>query len=136
MAYIDTSGSLWIWGLITIGDGNKKEYYDRVAPYKVMDNIKEVSLGGCESHVMALDNNGVLYIWGSNLYDQLGLSNYEYSTVPKRLMSGVKHIYAGDRGSYVIKEDNTLWFWGTFYKSEKKKVYKSPIKIADNVIMV
>ena len=85
---------------------------------------------------MALDNNGVLYIWGSNLYDQLGLSNYEYSTVPKRLMSGVKHIYAGDRGSYVIKEDNTLWFWGTFYKSEKKKVYKSPIKIADNVIMV
>lgn len=86
-----------------------------------MDNIKEVSLGGCESHVMALDNNGVLYIWGSNLYDQLGLSNYEYSTVPKRLMSGVKHIYAGDRGSYVIKEDNTLWFWGTFYKSEKKE---------------
>ena len=54
-----------------------------------MDNIKEVSLGGCESHVMALDNNGVLYIWGSNLYDQLGLSNYEYSTVPKRLMSAL-----------------------------------------------
>lgn len=94
-----------------------------------MDNIKEVSLGGCESHVMALDNNGVLYIWGSNLYDQLGLSNYEYSTVPKRLMSGVKHIYAGDRGSYVIKEDNTLWFWGTFYKSEKRKFTKVRLKL-------
>lgn len=139
VAYIDTSGNLWMWGYNNwscIGDGGQKKYYNRTEPYKVMDNIKEVSIGGSECHTMALDNDGNLYVWGSNYYNQLGISNLKSAKVPQLRMSGIKHIYAGDRGSYVIKEDDSLWFWGSFYKNGTLKTYASPTKIMDNVIMV
>lgn len=139
IAYIDVNGSLWMWGYNDwgcIGDGNKKSYYDRNEPYKVMDNIKEVSCGGAESHTMALTNDNVLYVWGSNFYGQLGLKNVESSYTPVKIMSDVKHIQAIERGSYAIKNDGTLWFWGSMIESSTVKRYPEPIKIADDVIMV
>lgn len=141
IAYIKEDNSLWMWGHNNwgcIGDGNKNNYIYRLFPHHVMDNVQEVSMGGAEGHTLALTSDNVLYGWGSNLYNQLTVDATDLYTQPVKLMDGIKQIHAGDRSTYVIKEDNSLWFWGNLEVDTAPYYveYKTPIKIADDVLMV
>lgn len=141
IAYIKEDNSLWMWGHNEwgcIGDGNKNNYIHRLLPHHVMDNVQEVSMGGVEGHTLAITSDNVLYGWGSNLYNQLTDDATDIYTQPVKLMDGIKHIYAGNRLTCVIKEDNSLWFWGSLEVESAPFLvkYKTPVKIADDVLMV
>jgi alpha-tubulin suppressor-like RCC1 family protein len=120
-AAIKTDGTLWTWGLTTVGRlGNAVTTGNISTPVTTFaggTNWKQVSSGG--SHTIALRDDGVnkeLYVFGNNLSQQLGtnvfLEMYRSPGLIFGSSSDWKQINAGSTHSTAIKTDGTLWVWG------------------------
>lgn len=117
-AAIKTDGSLWVWGNTyygQIGNGTKGSASNsaQTTPLRLMENVKEVSLG--EYHSAAVKNDGSLWLWGSNTYGQIGnfktadqLEPLEISLDGQR----VKTVCLAQRYSIAITESGSLYTWG------------------------
>ncbi|QHV97897.1 RCC1 domain-containing protein [Spirosoma endbachense] len=138
--FIKTDNSLW-----AVGDNNKGQLGDgasnlgtiRSTMYKIMNDVKAVSLGWSHSLIIKMDNS--LWVTGSNDYGELGDgSTYASRSTPIKIMDDVQAVAAGTNFSLVLKTDNTLWAMGDNRKlqlgSDKlpAKVTK-PVQVATNV---
>jgi len=109
-AAIATDGSLYMWGSNEFGQLGNSTTESSSVPIKIMDNVKEVSLG--EYHSGAITNNGSLYMWGENWDAQLGDGTRNDSSTPIKIMEDVEIISLGSDHSAAITTDGNLYTWG------------------------
>ena len=92
------------WG--ELGDGTNE---DKNTPVKIMENVKNVNLGGACNGAITEDGN--LWMWGWNSRGELGDGTNNHRNTPVKVMENVKEISLGDHNG-AIKEDGSLWMWG------------------------
>jgi len=136
-AAIKNDDSLWTWGYnydgLFLGDSEGK---NRSIPLKIMEDVKDVSIGLC---CAAIKNDGSLWTWGLNGSGELGDNSTVDRKLPKKIMEGVKKVEVGGSKIAVIKEDNSLWTWGWAGNNGEQlgdgtsQSRSIPVKIMDNV---
>lgn len=121
-------------------DGDNAQEYYRV-PVKIMDDVKQVSIG--TGHILVVKTDNTLWAWGNNSYKQLGYTSYSTvfkETKPKKVMDDVTYAAAGYSTSYVIKSDGSLWGFGANEYGEMGGISDSyavlPTKIMDDIVKV
>ena len=139
-AAIKTDESLWTWGSGEGGQLGTGLTSDSLSPVKIMDSVRDVSLG--ENSGLAIKTDGSLWMWGSG-YAGNGEGYAEYAT-PVKVMDNViwARAEAVDGVAFAIKSDNTLWAWGNnrggLVGNGKRDSYSGeqtalvPVKILDN----
>lgn len=133
---LKTDGSLWAWGdnrAGQLGDGTKSY---RQNPVKVMDDVRQVSVG--RQHTMAIRNDGSLWAWGDNGDGQLGDGTQTQRSTPVKIMDDVRQVSAGGLHTMAVRNDGSLWAWGnnTFGEIGNGVEFSqplSPVKVMDNV---
>ena len=136
---IKEDGSLWMWGdngYGQLGDGTNGTYAARKhSPVKVMENVKEISLGN--AHSGAIKEDGSLWMWGGNNKGQLGDGTNEDKNTPVKIMENVKNVNLGVLCSGAITEDGNLWMWGANDKGQlgdgTNEDKNTPVKFMENV---
>ena len=128
-------------------------------PYKVGDNAVAVSAGNDEQMGM-LKKDGSLWTWGLGSYSGLGYNisylgdeyftqeGYTYpngvpgslksaTNKPKQIMTDVKAFSMTQYGGMAIKNDNSLWYWATYYDPTVAPItgreIPGPTKLLNNV---
>ncbi|MCI8440169.1 MAG: hypothetical protein HFF73_11775 [Oscillospiraceae bacterium] len=126
-AYLDGSGTLWMWGSNTTGELGAGNRESSSVPVRVMDGVTAVSLGNGVSAALKTDKS--LWMWGSNYHGQLGTkgsgdvnigggnnadhaSKHYIHTTPVKVMDDVASVQAGSYYTAAIKTDGSLWMWG------------------------
>jgi len=142
---IKTDGTLWSWGLNTLGQlGNgNRTYYSSPIQVGSLTNWKSVATSN-DSSSFAIKTDGTLWAWGSNACGELGLnysiSAYYSSPVQVGSLTNWKQVSAGggqaaadSTNVLAIKTDGTLWAWGYNDDGElgngNKTYYSSPIQV-------
>ena len=126
LAYIDNNDALWLWGS-DCSDLLGAEY-----PVKVMDNVKQVSIGGWGGNVAcigAVKKDGSLWTWGVNKYGNLGSGDGSDRSEPAKIMDNVASVSMGEGLCAAVKTDGSLWTWGEKDPSGNNL----PSKVMDNV---
>jgi len=139
---LDISGSLWAWGDNVGGQLGDGTITNKLAPVKVLDNVK--SFSGGDVHTLAIKTDGSLWAWGDNTYGQLGIgdgTNIRSNKItPIKVMENVVSVSAGEYHTLAIKNDGSLWAWG--YNGygqlgDGTTIDKlTPVKVMDNVVSV
>ena len=113
---IKTDGTLWTWGLNTLGQLGHNDRTSRSSPVQVgtLTNWKQVSVG--KNHTLAIKTDGTLWGWGRNDWGQLGigLSGAAHRSSPVQIgtLTNWKTVDCGENVVAAIKIDGTLWTWG------------------------
>jgi alpha-tubulin suppressor-like RCC1 family protein len=116
MAAIKTDGTLWIWGLGTIGrlgDATLTSTSTPVTTFAGGTNWKQVSCGN--AHTAAIKTDGTLWAWGFGSNGRLGDATLTSTSTPVTTFAGGtnwKQVSAGGQHTAAIKTDGTLWTWG------------------------
>ncbi len=158
-------GSVWTFGT-DFNHGYYREPMSSVyrhdgseTPYKVGDNAVAVSIGN-EKQMGMLKKDGSLWTWGFGTYSALGYNvaylgdeyfmqeGFSYpdgvpaslrsaTCKPKMIMTGVKAFAMAQYGGMAIKNDNSLWYWGSYYDPtiapDPDHEIPGPTKLMDNV---
>lgn len=124
--YIDSSGTLWGFGMSYSGGLSYIDVYDfdlydyekslenYVSPVKLGEDFVSVKAGDT---VLGLKSDGSLWGWGSNEYGQIVKGGDEYILSPVKLAENVKDYEFSYGAVYVIYNDGSLWFWGHPYSA-------------------
>jgi alpha-tubulin suppressor-like RCC1 family protein len=114
---IKTDGTLWIWGIGTLGRlGNgitSGAVRTPVTTFAGGTNWKQVISGGY--HTAAIKTDGTLWTWGNNFQGQLGINDTTIRSTPVTTFAGGtnwKQVSGGNYHTTAIKTDGTLWTWG------------------------
>ena len=119
---IKSDGSLWNWGgRDKFGALGRAAKGKDLGPGKVMDNVKDASLGAFHNAILTAD--GTLWLTGQNDWGQLGNGGtgkafendyvaFNYEPLPVKTMTGIVAIDAGDKATMAIDENGSLWGWG------------------------
>ena len=106
-AYLDGSGTLWMWGSNTTGELGAGNRESSSVPVRVMDGVTAVSLGNGVSAALKTDKS--LWMWGSNYHGQLGTKG-----------SGDVNIGGGNNADH----------------ASKHYIHTTPVKVMDDVASV
>ncbi|MBQ8301122.1 MAG: hypothetical protein IJX57_04080, partial [Clostridia bacterium] len=138
---IKNDNTLWAWGGNQIGQLVDGTTEDRLAPVKVMDDVKKIDHRYDETvQWFALKTDDTLWGWGVNYSGTLGVGrdrvNFEE---PVKIMNDVKNVFADNYDmTFAVKQDGSLWGWGVNYENSlgvnsDEEYVMSPTKIMDNV---
>jgi alpha-tubulin suppressor-like RCC1 family protein len=113
---LKTDGTLWSWGLNSIGQLGVNNTTSRSTPVTTLlggTNWKSISGGGF--HTISIKTDGTLWNWGRNLEGQLGVNNTTSRSTPVTTLLGGnnwKSIACVNFHTIALKTDGTLWSWG------------------------
>jgi alpha-tubulin suppressor-like RCC1 family protein len=113
---IKTDGTLWMWGLNTLGQLGDNSVTNRSSPVQTVStgtNWQQVMCG--YSTTAAIKTDGTLWLWGNNVSGGLGTNDIVHRSSPVQTVSGGtnwKQVTLGINYSAAIKTDGTLWLWG------------------------
>lgn len=120
-AAVTSDGSLYTWGANAggqLGLGTF-DFEDHPTPTKVMDNVKDVVIGGgyidqYGAFTAAVTNDGKLYIWGNQGQGIFGdTDNSTTNEAPKvQVMDDVVAVAAGGEHILAQKADGSFWGFG------------------------
>ena len=113
-AAIDTSGSVFTWGLNTSGQLGLGDNIPRSSPVQVgSSSWTSISIGKQGSITAAIRNDGGLFMWGLNTNGELGQSDLIDRSSPVQIgTSSWSVVSVGNNNVVAIKSDGTLWSWG------------------------
>ncbi|MCL1975847.1 MAG: S-layer homology domain-containing protein [Firmicutes bacterium] len=106
---VKSNGSLWAYGLNTMGQIGDGTIDSKEAPVKIMDNVLGAAAG--EGKSLAVTSDGSLWAWGR----WIGNS-------PQKIMENVQAVNIDIAGSVpvVLTADGVLWEWDFFNEKAKK----------------
>ena len=113
---IKTDGTLWSWGINTVGTLGLSDTINRSSPVQVgaLTNWFKVSMGQGGAHCSAIKTDGTLWTWGYNNFGQLGHNNVLTYSSPKQVgaLTNWTSVSSGQNFVGAVKTDGTLWTWG------------------------
>lgn len=132
---LKTDGTLWLWGANDSGQLGLGDYGDdkfRLAPVKVLDDVKDFSLG--YSHALALKNDGSVWAWGYG--HSIGKASNH--TTPLRILDGdIVEIKAGYRHNIILDSNGDVYCFGSnLYRQigiGSTSDYEAPYKVMGGV---
>jgi alpha-tubulin suppressor-like RCC1 family protein len=112
---IKTDGTLWSWGVNTVGQLGDGTVTAKSTPVQVgtATNWKQVTAGS--TYTLAIKTDGTLWSWGQNSNGQLGDGTIAVRVIPTQEFTSStnwKQVEAGSGHTVAIKTDGTLWAWG------------------------
>ena len=109
-AGIDSTGSLWTWGMNTIGQaGIGSAGATPAAPQKFAGATGFRSVVTSDDRGYAIDSKGDLWVWGRNDKGQLGLGNTNQVMTPTRIAnSRTMSVAAGKDNVFMLGMDGSL----------------------------
>lgn len=114
---IRADGTLWAWGINTMGMLGTGDLMDRPTPVQIGTDTDWVSVVSGSFFRLALKRNGRVYAWGFAQDGELAGAGPQQGMVLQPTLipelSGVISIGAGDFHGLAIKSDRTLWAWGS-----------------------
>lgn len=117
-AALTEDGCLYAWGANGRGQlGQGNDDTDSFTPVKVMENVRDFSVGDC--CIGAITEDGSLYTWGENYNyfletgGQIGNGTTDDALKPVKIMDNVKTIDFGSYYAGAITEDGSLYMWGS-----------------------
>jgi predicted CxxxxCH...CXXCH cytochrome family protein len=122
---LKSDGSVWGWGLNSVGELGDNSTTQRNLPVQVYglgpgSGVIAIAAGG--DHSLALKSDGSVWGWGYNYSGQLGDGTFSNQRiVPIKIFdagSGVMAIAGGNSHSVALKSDGSLWIWGSNYQGE------------------
>jgi alpha-tubulin suppressor-like RCC1 family protein len=125
---IRTNGTLWAWGLNSVGMLGDDTITNRSSPVLVVGGFTDwcqVSAGYV--HSVAVRTNGTLWAWGCNDSGRLGNNTTTNRSSPVSVVGGFTdwcQVSAGGDHSLAIRTNGTLWAWG----------YNGAGRLGDNTI--
>jgi len=123
-AAIKTDGTLWTWGINTLGQLGDNTTINKSSPVQTIasgSSWQQVSAGGSNNgganpgHMMAIKTDGTLWTWGYNDSGQLGDNTTINKSSPiQTVAAGAtwSQVSAGYYTSSATKTNGTLWTWG------------------------
>lgn len=127
---IKQDGSLWFWGKDKYSLDQKVSY----TPQKVMDNVKQIALGGLR--MLALKTDGTVWSWGKRSDDEPGYDKKAPFATPEKLLENAVSVYANEYAFGAITNEADLYMWGSNARGmvgtgEATSFYPNPVKITD-----
>jgi alpha-tubulin suppressor-like RCC1 family protein len=116
-AAIKTDGTLWTWGLGSVGRLGTNDLTNRSTPVTTFaggTDWKQVSSGSF--HTAAIKTDGTLWTWGNGTNGRLGTNDTTTRSTPVTTFAGGnnwKQVSASINHIAAIKTDGTLWTWGS-----------------------
>ena len=136
-AAIQSNGTLWSWGLNTLGTLGLSDNTNRSSPTQIggLSIWTQVALGA--AHGAAIQSPGTLWTWGSNSYGQLGNNTTTISSVLSPVQIGALSNWAQVACGYyhttAIQSNGTLWAWGLnqlgALAQNNTQPYSSPVQV-------
>lgn len=119
-AAVTEDGELYSWGFTGYYTGLETQYFEYApiggggvaAPTKIMDNVKQVSMGKFGG--AAVTEDGDLYTWGYNGRGLVGNGTTVDQRTPVKIMSNVIQVTVSNRDAvaFAVTEDGYLYGWG------------------------
>jgi alpha-tubulin suppressor-like RCC1 family protein len=104
------NGNVYGWGEDKKGQLGLVPNQDRLKPYHMFSNIKQIV--SVNLHTLALTYDGILYLMGDNKYGQLGNESETYYRVPIKIDMKFTQIATISGISMGMKEDGQCYIWG------------------------
>jgi alpha-tubulin suppressor-like RCC1 family protein len=112
---IATNGSLWSWGINSLGQLGLNDQNNRRFPVQIGTASNWTQSAGGQSYTVAINSAGELWSWGNNSFGQLGDPGYRGTiTSPIQTASSVlwKQFACGYHYSIALNSNGTIWGWG------------------------
>jgi alpha-tubulin suppressor-like RCC1 family protein len=109
-AALKTNGSVYVWGLNTLGQIGDGTNISKSSPVQVVSDKTISKIVGSSGGIILLDTSGNL--WGTG-QQQLGLNDITPRSSYTQIASGVLDACANGSNILFIKTDNTLWGVGS-----------------------
>jgi alpha-tubulin suppressor-like RCC1 family protein len=130
---IKLDGTLWSWGIGSIGATGHGDSISRSTPVQVGSNTDwKVSTAGY--YIMgAIKNDGSLWTWGRNIYGELGQNDTVNRSTPTQVGSDTdwEFMLMGYSVGMAIKNNGTLWSWG--YNWSGRLGYEGVVRVSSPV---
>lgn len=112
---IKTDGTLWAWGVGSVGSLGLNNLTSYSSPKQIgaLTNWLKISANGYAA--AAIKTNGTLWTWGSNSTGQLGDSSLVTKSSPVQIGANTNWSVVGSGSNanvLAVKTDGTLWSWG------------------------